>query len=181
MRLLALVPLLFVCSVKTAAPADRPNVLIIYGDDQGSVDLGCLGREDLRTPRLDRLAEGGLRLTRMYAPSSVCSASRVGLLTGRTPARAGQPGNGDRASEEVTIAEAFAAAGYRTGHVGKWHLGKSETRSPGGQGFADWFGHLGGCIDNYSHFFYWYGTNRHDLFENGGWLGSEALAEAPRR
>lgn len=146
--------------------ADRPNVLIIYGDDQGAIDLGCFGAEDLQTPNLDQLARKGLRLTQMYSAAPVCSASRVGLLTGRLPARAGQPGNGDLASGELTIAEVFKAGGYRTGMVGKWHLGKTAEKNPGGQGFEDWFGHLGGCIDNYSHFFFWHGPNRHDLFEN---------------
>lgn len=151
----------------TSLFADQPNVLIIYGDDQGSIDLGCFGVEDLKTSHLDGLAEQGLKLTQMYSAAPVCSASRVGLLTGRYPARAGQPGNGDLKSEEVTVAEVFQAAGYRTGHVGKWHLGKTSDKDPAGQGFDDWFGHLGGCIDNYSHFFYWNGPNRHDLFESG--------------
>jgi arylsulfatase A-like enzyme len=147
--------------------AERPNVLIIYGDDQGSVDMGCFGRRDLRTPHLDRLASEGLRLTQMYAPAPVCSASRVGLLTGRFPARAGQPANGPLDSEEITIAELFAKSGYATGHVGKWHLGKAPDQVPSGQGFKRWFGHLEGCIDNYSHFFFWSGPNRHDLWDNG--------------
>ena len=150
-----------------AAEGQRPNVLIIYGDDQGSIDLGCFGVQDLKTPNLDRLASQGLRLTQMYSAAPVCSASRVGLLTGRFPARAGQPGNGPLDSAETTIAEAFSAAGYRTGHVGKWHLGKTPQQVPSGQGFENWFGHLEGCIDNYSHFFFWSGPNRHDLWDNG--------------
>lgn len=158
---------LLVLSVLSHVHAKRPNVLLIYGDDQGSVDLGCFGSRDLQTPCLDRLAAGGVTMTQMYSAAPVCSASRVGLLTGRYPARAGQPGNGDLESAETTIAESFQAAGYRTGHVGKWHLGKSDSQRPSGQGFESWFGHLGGCIDNYSHFFYWNGPNRHDLFDNG--------------
>ena len=147
--------------------SNRPNVLIIYGDDQGSIDMSCFGVEDLQTPNMDRLARQGVRLTQMYAAAPVCSASRVGLLTGRFPARAGQPGNGDLKTEEVTIAEAFRDAGYSTGHVGKWHLGREPTTIPSGQGFQRWFGHLEGCIDNFSHFFYWSGPNRHDLWDNG--------------
>lgn len=149
------------------ATAKRPNVLIIYGDDQGSIDMGCFGVTDLETPNMDRLARGGLKLTQMYSAAPVCSASRVGLLTGRFPARAGQPGNGDLATEETTIAEAFRDSGYATGHVGKWHLGRSQTINPAGQGFQHWFGHLEGCIDNFSHFYYWSGPNRHDLWDNG--------------
>ncbi|OYP36054.1 sulfatase [Rhodopirellula sp. MGV] len=147
--------------------ASRPNVLIIYGDDQGSIDMGCFGVDDLKTPNMDRLASQGLRLTKMYSAAPVCSASRVGLLTGRYPARAGQPGNGDLRADEITIAETFAKAGYHTGHVGKWHLGRETNTNPSGQGFQSWFGHLEGCIDNYSHFFFWAGPNRHDLWDNG--------------
>ncbi|MFH5805117.1 sulfatase [Alienimonas sp. DA493] len=148
-------------------PSRRPNVLLIYADDQGSRDLGRLGAPDLQTPHLDRLAAGGLTLTGMTAPAPVCSASRVGLLTGRFPARCGVYGNSPLPGPETTLAEVFADAGYRTGHVGKWHLGDDAARDPAGQGFDDWFGHLGGCVDNYSHFFYWNGPNRHDLWDNG--------------
>ena len=147
--------------------AERPNVLIIYGDDQGAIDMGCFGVADLETPSMDRLAAQGLKLTQMYSAAPVCSASRVGLLTGRFPARAGQPGNGDLDTSEVTIAEAFRDSGYSTGHVGKWHLGRTPEINPAGQGFDRWFGHLEGCIDNFSHFFYWSGPNRHDLWDNG--------------
>ena len=61
----------------------------------------------------------------------------------------------------------FKAAGYATAHVGKWHLGFAKGMTPNEQGFDDSFGFLGGCIDNYSHFFYWHGPNRHDLWRNG--------------
>lgn len=150
-----------------AADARRPNVVMILVDDLGSVDLNCYGSEDLQTPHLDALAERGVRMTQFYASAPVCSASRVGFLTGRYPVRAGQPGNGPLASEEVTIAERFAQSGYDTGHVGKWHLGEDPPRRPGGQGFQSSFGHMQGCIDNYSHFFFWNGPNRHDLWRDG--------------
>ncbi len=68
---------------------------------------------------------------------------------------------------EVTIAEMLRPAGYATGHVGKWHLGYSPETMPLAQGFDTSFGHMGGCIDNYSHFFYWSGPNRHDLRRDG--------------
>lgn len=151
-----------------------PNVVIIYTDDQGSLDLNCYGSKDLDTPHLDKLASQGVRFTQMYSPSAICSASRAGLMTGRFPARAGVPGNvssekgkpGMPASE-VTIAEQLKKLGYVTGHVGKWHLGYTPETMPNGQGFDRTFGHMGGCIDNYSHFFYWNGPNRHDLWLNG--------------
>jgi arylsulfatase A len=154
--------------------AERPNVLLIYSDDQGSIDLNCYGASDLTTPALDRLAARGVRFTQMYAPSAICSASRAGLLTGRFPVRAGVPGNvssmqghAGMPTEQVTIAEMLKAAGYVTAHVGKWHLGYTPGTMPLGQGFDTSFGHMGGCIDNYSHFFYWNGPNRHDLWRDG--------------
>lgn len=152
----------------------KPNVIIIYTDDQGSIDANCYGATDLHTPNLDRMAAEGIRFTQMYSPSAICSASRAGLMTGRFPARAGVPGNvsstkgvAGMPTTEITIAELLQSAGYATGHVGKWHLGYTPETMPGGQGFDKTFGHMGGCIDNYSHFFYWVGPNRHDLWQDG--------------
>ena len=70
-------------------------------------------------------------------------------------------------SSEMTLAELFKSNGYATGHIGKWHLGYTPETMPNGQGFDYSFGHMGGCIDNYSHFFYWVGPNRHDLWKQG--------------
>ena len=152
----------------------RPNVLLIFTDDQGSIDVNCYGAKDLVTPALDGLAGDGVRFTQFYAAAPVCSPSRAALLTGRVPQRAGvpgnvpsQPGGAGMPPEQVTIAEMLKSAGYVTGHVGKWHLGYTEETMPNAQGFDTSFGHMGGCIDNYSHFFYWRGPNRHDLWRNG--------------
>ena len=169
------IALLLAALAPGAFAADRaPNVIVIYSDDQGSVDLNCYGSTDLATPRIDSLAARGVRFTQFYAPSAVCSPSRSGLLTGRYPLCAGVPGNvsctrGDAGmpGAQVTIAEVFKAAGYATGHIGKWHLGYTDETMPNAQGFDHSFGHMGGCIDNYSHFFYWHGPNRHDLWRNG--------------
>jgi len=157
-----------------AEPPEKPNVIIIYTDDQGTLDANCYGSKDLITPHIDRLAKQGVRFTQMYAPSAICSASRAGLMTGRFPPRAGVPGNCSSSHgvagmphNEVTIADMLKGAGYATGHIGKWHLGYTPETIPGGQGFDYSFGHMGGCIDNYSHFFYWVGPNRHDLWRNG--------------
>lgn len=157
-----------------AAPA-KPNVIFIMADDQGSVDLGCYGARDLHTPHTDALAARGVRFTQFYSAAPVCSPSRAGALTGRWPVRAGVPGNcasqkggkGALPPEEVTMAEMFKAAGYATAHIGKWHIGYTPETSPQAQGFDHSFGHMGGCIDNYSHFFYWSGPNVHDLWRNG--------------
>ncbi len=171
-----------------------PNVLVIYTDDQGTLDANCYGSKDLITPTFDRLAASGIRFTQMYSPSAICSASRAGLMTGRMPGRAGVPANvsstrgtAGMPSSEVTIAEMLQKAGYRTGHVGKWHLGYTPETMPLGQGFQSSFGHMGGCIDNYSHFFYWYGPNRHDLWrdgkevwEDGKYFGDSMVEEVQR-
>lgn len=166
--------LLAACVTPTAAQESPPNILLIYSDDQGSLDLNCYGSTDLDTPNLDLLAKQGVRFTQMYSPSAICSASRAGFLTGRFPARAGVPGNvssmqgtAGMPTDEVTIAELLKTKGYTTCHIGKWHLGYTPATMPNGQGFDNSFGHMGGCIDNYSHFFYWNGPNRHDLWRNG--------------
>jgi arylsulfatase A len=152
----------------------KPNVILIYSDDQGSIDANCYGSKDLITPTLDKLAATGVRFTQMYSPSAICSASRAGLLTGRFPPRAGVPGNvsshkghAGMPTAEVTIAEMMKKAGYATGHVGKWHLGFTPETMPNGQGFDSSYGHMGGCIDNFSHFFYWVPPNLHDLWRDG--------------
>jgi arylsulfatase A-like enzyme len=159
-----------------AQGAERPpNVVLILTDDQGTVDLGVCGTADVRTPSMDRIARAGVRFTQFYAGAPVCSPSRAALLTGRSPQAAGVPGNvsprpgaeSGLPPEQVTIAELLQRAGYATALVGKWHLGHDPERQPGAQGFDHWFGHLVGCIDNWSHFFYWDQANRHDLWRNG--------------
>src|SRR6056297_3420844 len=108
-------------------PAEKPNVLIIYTDDQGAIDLNCFGANDLVTPHMDQLVNSGIKFTRVYG-APICSPSRADLLTGKTPERAGVPGNVSSLSEEAgmpsaqyTLAKMFKDAGYRTGHIGKWH------------------------------------------------------------
>jgi len=157
-----------------AADGRKPNVIVIYTDDQGAVDAGCYGTSDIKTPSIDALAESGVRFTQFYSGAPVCSPSRATLMTGKYPLRAGLAGNVPHVedaeglpSDQVTIAEMMKRAGYATAHIGKWHLGSRAETSPSGQGFDYTFGHLGGCIDNYSHFFYWEGPNRHDLWRNG--------------
>jgi len=169
--------------VLLAAEAARPNVVIILTDDQGSVDAGCYGARDLLTPGVDSLAAHGVRFTQFYSAAPVCSPSRAGLLTGRYPWLVGMPNNGPSPPSEaddqletltggglpataVTLARMFKDAGYATAHLGKWHLGSGAGHKPLDHGFDYSFGFMGGCIDNYTHFFYWDGANRHDLWEN---------------
>jgi arylsulfatase A len=156
------------------AQTDKPNVIIIFTDDQGTLDLNSYGATDLVTPHMDDLGKRGVSFTQFYAASPVCSPSRAGLLTGRDPNRAGMPGNAPSmegvagmSPYEVTIANMLQDVGYKTAHIGKWHLGYTPETMPNGQGFDYSFGHMGGVIDNYSHFFYWAGPNRHDLWRNG--------------
>jgi len=154
-----------------AQPQNRPNVLLIYADDLGSLDLNCYGSKDLCTPNLDRLATQGTRFTQFYG-APVCSPSRGALLTGMFTRHAGLTNNaGPNAvlpGNRVTLAKMMKAHGYATAAIGKWHIGdatRPETL-PNAQGFDYFFGHRGGCIDNYSHYFYWSGPNRHDLWQN---------------
>ena len=157
---------------------DRPNIILILTDDQGSIDVNCYGAKDLHTPNMDRIAEEGTRFTQFYSAASVCSPSRAALLTGKTNLRAGLWGNvpvpwyADKLkkygmpTEQVTMAEMLKENGYFTALVGKWHLGHNPETLPNQQGFDYYFGHQGGCIDNYSHFMFWSGPNHHDLYQN---------------
>jgi arylsulfatase A len=162
-------------SISEGRDADRPpNVVLIFTDDQGTVDMNIYGADDLTTPHMDSIASRGVRFTQFYAAAPVCSPSRAGLLTGRFPLRAGVPGNvssmegeAGMPADQITIADMLRAAGYATAHIGKWHLGYTPETMPNNQGFEFSFGHMGGCIDNWSHFFYWQGPNRHDLHRNG--------------
>ncbi|SVD38311.1 uncharacterized protein METZ01_LOCUS391165, partial [marine metagenome] len=82
--------LIFIAAIGSSLSAKKqPNILLVYSDDQGSVDVNCYGSKDLATPNLDKLAATGVRFTQMYSPSAICSASRAGLMTGRFPPRAG--------------------------------------------------------------------------------------------
>ena len=138
--------------------APRPNVVIIYYDDMGFGDLGFTGSKAIRTPNIDKLASQGVVLSNYHSPSPVCSPSRAGLLTGRLPPRAAVPevifpsdspirlanyasGNGNRLpAEEITIPEVLKADGYRTGMIGKWHLGDHAPYLPGNFGFDSFYG-----------------------------------------
>jgi arylsulfatase A-like enzyme len=122
--------------------AGRPNIILCMADDQGWGDVGYAGHPVLKTPNLDSMAAAGLRFDRFYAAAPVCSPTRGSVMTGRHPNRFGcfQWGNTLR-PQEVTIAEALKAAGYVTGHFGKWHLGavrRGSPVNPGASGFDEW-------------------------------------------
>lgn len=123
----------------------KPNVVIIFTDDQGYQDLGCYGSPLIQTPSIDGMAREGLKLTDFYVSASVSSASRAGLLTGRLNTRNGVKGvffpeSEGMPSEEITLAEALKEQGYATGCFGKWHLGDLKGHLPTDQGFDKYFG-----------------------------------------
>jgi arylsulfatase A-like enzyme len=156
-------------------PGRRPNFVIFLTDDQGYGDLSCMGATDFVTPHLDLLAARGVRFREWYAGAPVCSPSRAALLTGRYPGNAGVRSilAGRRTSSGLparvpTLASALRPLGYRTAMFGKWHLGAAEGFRPGDHGFEEWLGFLAGCIDYYSHIYYWGGHDPlHDLWHNG--------------
>ena len=128
---------------------ERPNFVVILCDDLGYGDISCYGNKIIKTPNIDRLASQGIRFTDYYSPSPVCSPSRVGLLTGRTPNRAGiydwiPSGTQFHLEEkEFTIPKMLKRVGYATCMSGKWHCnGKFNKKSqpqPGDFGFDHWF------------------------------------------
>ncbi len=134
--------LLLGCAAQITPPAqDRPNIVIIFTDDQGWQDIGAHGADGFTTPNIDRLAASGIRFTDFYVSQPVCSASRASLLTGCYANRLQihgalnpQSTNGLKQSE-VTIAELCKQQGYATAHFGKWHLGNREQFLPTRQGF----------------------------------------------
>lgn len=135
----------------------RPNIVVLLCDDLGYGDLSSFGHPIIQTPNLDKLAETGIKLTNFYSASPVCSPSRVGLLTGRSPNRAGvydwiPPGNTKQEnlrnlvhmqSDEKTIPDLLKSVGYTTCLVGKWHcnsiFNSTEQPQPNDFGFDHWF------------------------------------------
>ena len=158
-RRLLLALALILAAVPHAVAAERPpNVVLILADDLGYGDLGCYGAKDVRTPNLDGLAGAGMRLTRFYANSSVCSPTRAALLTGRYPELVGVPGVirtspkdswGHLTPDAVLLPRLLKAAGYHTGIVGKWHLGLKAPDTPNARGFDHFHGFLGDMMENY--------------------------------
>ena len=158
--------------------APQPNFIVFLTDDQGYGDLSCMGATDVQTPQLDRLAAEGVRFTSWYANSPVCSPSRAALLTGRYPGNAGVRSilAGHRTASGLppavpTLATALKQLGYQTAMFGKWHLGVAEGSRPHDHGFDEWFGFLAGCVDYYSHIFYWgMAGKQSDPRESRNWL-----------
>jgi arylsulfatase A-like enzyme len=140
-RMLALLPLFFAGLIPSFA-AERPNILIIFTDDQGYGDLACYGSKTNKTPRLDQLAKEGTRFTSFYS-QTVCGPSRSALLTGRQPIRSK---GWSMPAAEITFAELIRKVGYQTACIGKWDVSNRRAiidRMPNAQGFDYYFGTLG--------------------------------------
>lgn len=152
----------YLSSIPRVAEQKPPNIVLIFVDDMGYGDISCFGSQAIHTPNLDAMAEDGVRLNNFYASSPVCSPSRFGCLTGRYPTRGFVhhvffPKSGSLAGrlinrfafpygvrgilpDEITIAEALRARGYKTGIFGKWHLGDHSPYLPNEKGFDYFFG-----------------------------------------
>lgn len=173
MSMTRLVSLLLAAQAWVSIHARQPNVVVLFTDDQGTLDANCFGSRDLHTPNIDRLAETGVRFTQAYA-HTVCCPARAAIMTGRHPQRCNVNSwtqgkmNGPQGINmhlsEVTLAEALKPAGYRTALFGKWHLGSHRDFGPMKQGFDEFFGIRNGFIDNFNHF-QLHGEGYHDLYE----------------
>ncbi|MEM6505436.1 MAG: sulfatase-like hydrolase/transferase [Planctomycetota bacterium] len=155
---LACVVLLAPVSAVAEPTQSTPNILLIIADDMGYGDMSCMGSTILKTPHLDALAGRGWLCTQGYVASSVCAPSRAGLITGRHPVRigfesnlAGRPDNPHTKADylglaptERTLGDHLKHNGYRTGLVGKWHLGYEASHHPNKRGFDYFCGILEG-------------------------------------
>lgn len=111
----------------TSAEVTKPNVVLILADDLGYGDVSCYGATKIKTPNIDRLARQGMKFTDAHTAASVCSPSRYGLMTGRSPWRLHKKGNGySLEPERMTMASLLKSNGYRSAALGKWHLGYSK-------------------------------------------------------
>jgi arylsulfatase A-like enzyme len=166
---------LILSAALAAAPEASPNLLLIVSDDQGWRDLGCFGRKEILTPRLDQLAREGVRATSFYVTWPACTPSRGSILTGRYPQRNGlcdmirndMVNYGHRYTEteyavspemtlgldlrEVLISQLLRQAGYRCGAVGKWDSGRAQRFLPLQRGFDFFYGFANTGIDYYTH------------------------------
>ncbi len=148
------------CSAQKAGTSGKPNILYIMADDMGYADLSCYGRREYKTSNIDRLAAEGIRFTHAYANSAVCTATRVGLITGRYQYRIPVglqeplgPGDVGLPPEHPTLPSLLRKAGYKTTLVGKWHMGNLPKYGPLQSGYDEFWGLRGGGVDYFRHGF----------------------------
>jgi arylsulfatase len=140
--------LLILLAASFMGAQEKPNIVLVFMDNFGYGELGCYGGGITRgapTPRIDKLASQGIRLTNFNVEAQ-CTPSRAALMTGRYAIRSGcgsvpiTTGMYGLTQWEVTMAEMLSNAGYATGMFGKWHLGHTKGRFPTDQGFDEWYG-----------------------------------------
>ncbi len=154
-----MLPLAAVLALGLATPGgnapespQKPNIVLIMADDLGSAEVGCYGQKLIKTPYIDRLAEGGMKFTRFYSGCSVCAPARCSLMTGKHMGHAtirtnvqfkkGEEGQYPIRAEDVTLPELLKQKGYATGAMGKWGLGNWDTTgSPMKHGFDLFYGY----------------------------------------
>ena len=137
----------------------KPNIILIMADDLGYAGLSSFGGKGIHTPQIDKLAEQGVKCTNFYSNSTVCSPTRVALLTGRYQQRVGLDhiyfhclkDDGLDPEKNNVLAKELKKVGYHTGVFGKWHLGAGEKYQPKNHGFDEFIGFLDGNIDFISH------------------------------
>ncbi|TKG93732.1 N-acetylgalactosamine-4-sulfatase precursor [Puteibacter caeruleilacunae] len=161
----------FTCSITDGLPSSskRPNVILIMTDDQGYSNLGCQGHPVIKTPNIDKFAENAIQLTNFHQ-EILCSPSRSALMTGRYSARTGAwrtaAGRSIMKDNETTLAELFKSNGYKTAHMGKWHLGTNYPFRSMDQGFDEVVSHKSGGIGQIAD--YWGNDYFDDTYYHNG-------------
>lgn len=142
-----------------AQQAAPPNIVFILADDFGYADASCYGSRNNRTPNIDRIGSEGVRFLQAYANSSVCSATRTALITGRYQYRLrvgleeplNQSPNIGLPPDMPTMPSLLKKAGYQTALIGKWHLGELPNFGPLKSGYDHFYGFRSGAVDYYAH------------------------------
>ncbi len=157
---------------RTAGASRTPNIIFLMADDLGVADISCYGAPQIRTPAIDGIAKNGARFTQAYANSAVCTASRVGIITGRyqyrlrvgleEPIAPSSPGAIGIPPEQPTLPSMLKQAGYSTYLIGKWHLGFLPNFGPLKSGYDHFWGFRSGALDYFSH----QNNGKHDLWDD---------------
>jgi len=143
----------FIDNAMAANNRKKPNMVVFFVDDMGYGELGCYGSQDLRTPFIDSLSDNGVRCTAGYVTAPSCGPSRAGILSGHYQQRFGYEINPEKEFRDSfgldlnyqTIGDRMQAAGYKTGAIGKWDLGRGVDYNPINRGFDFYYGHIAGA------------------------------------